>query len=305
MVENSYPVPSTWLRDALVNSGAYELMYHRALEHPESFWRVEAQRIDWLEPFQRIKDASYDESDFHIRWFEGGKLNVCANAIDRHLDERGEELAIIWEPDDPSDPVRRLTYRELHEQVCKFSNVLKEFGVAKGDRVTIYLPMVPEAAIAMLACARIGAVHSVVFAGFSPDALAGRIEDCGSNFVITADEGLRGGKKVPLKANVDAALGKVPVDTVIVYQHTGDDVTFNTDRDVWWHEAMAKADAHCDPEVMDAEDPLFILYTSGSTGKPKGVLHTTGGYAVWTSMTHEYVFDYRPGQIYWCAADVG
>lgn len=300
-----YRVPDHWARSAKIDDEAYHTKYARSLEEPTGFWREESDRIDWIRPWDSLKDVSFDKDDFRIAWFLGGKLNICANAVDRHLASHGDRPAIIWEPDDPDTPGRTLTYRELHAEICRFANVLKRQGVAKGDRVTIYLPMVPEAAIAMLACARIGAVHSVVFAGFSPDALAGRIEDCRSNIVITADQGLRGGKTVPLKANVDAALEKTPADTVIVYRHTGGEVTMREGRDVWWHEAMASAPSHCEPEVMDAEDPLFILYTSGSTGRPKGVLHTTGGYAVWTCMTHEYVFDYRPGQIYWCAADVG
>nr|WP_137677807.1 acetate--CoA ligase [Parerythrobacter lutipelagi] len=310
MSDELFPVPSEWAKNALVDARSYEDLYRRSIEDVDAFWREQSQRIDWIEPFHSVKDTSFDKDDFHIRWFEGGKLNICANALDRHLAEHGERVAILWEPDDPSSPSRKLTYRELHAEVCKLANALKERGVAKGDRVTIYLPMVPEAAMAMLACARIGAVHSVVFAGFSPDALAGRIEDCQSNIVLTADEGLRGGKKVPLKANVDAALEKVSVDTVIVLAHTGADVPMAEGRDIGWAAAVSGQPAECQPEAMDAEDPLFILYTSGSTGKPKGVLHTTGGYAVWTSMTHEYVFDYRldengNGPVYWCAADVG
>ena len=305
MSQELFPVPAEWAGSAKINAATYEERYVRSIQDPEGFWAEESQRIDWIEPWNTLKDVSYNEADFRIGWFMGGKLNICANALDRHLETRGDTPAIIWEPDHPDTPDRTLTYRDLYTDVCKFANVLKANGVKKGDRVTIYLPMVPEAAVAMLACARIGAVHSVVFAGFSPDALAGRIEDCQSNIIITADEGLRGGKKVPLKANVDAALEKTPADTVIVYRHTGGDVGSVEGRDVWWHDAMARASTECAPEVMDAEDPLFILYTSGSTGKPKGVLHTTGGYAVWTSMTHEYVFDYSPGQIYWCAADVG
>jgi acetyl-CoA synthetase len=305
MSDAVFPVPDEWATNAKIDNAAYLERYQCSVEDPDGFWHEEAQRIDWIAPFKTIKDTSYNKDDFHIRWFEGGKLNIAANCLDRQLAERGDDVAIFWEPDDPSEEDRKLTYRELHEQVCKFANVLKAQGVRKGDRVTLYLPMVPEAAIAMLACARIGAIHSVVFAGFSPDALAGRIEDCKSTIVVTADEGLRGGKPIPLKANVDAACKKAQVETVIMLRRTGADVNFETGRDFWWHEAMAEAEADCPAEVMDAEDPLFILYTSGSTGKPKGVLHTTGGYAVWASMTHEYVFDYSPGQIYWCAADVG
>ncbi|WP_428027433.1 acetate--CoA ligase [Altererythrobacter sp.] len=305
MSDAVFRVPDEWAKSAKIDDAKYREMYRQSVEDPDTFWRTQSERIDWIAPFDTVKDTSFNEEDFHIRWFTGGKLNIAANCLDRHLAERGEEIAIIWEPDDPADTARKLTYRELHAEVCKFANALKTRGVAKGDRVTLYLPMVPEAAIAMLACARIGAVHSVVFAGFSPDALAGRIEDCQSNIVVTADEGLRGSKPIPLKANVDAALEKVPVDNVIVLERTGADVPMKEGRDVTWADAVSGVSAECVPEVMDAEDPLFILYTSGSTGKPKGVLHTSGGYAVWVSMTHEYVFDYRPGQIYWCAADVG
>jgi acetyl-CoA synthetase len=310
MSDELFPVPGEWAENALLDAAGYAAQYHRSVEDPEGFWRAEAQRIDWIAPFHTVKNTSYAKDDFRIRWFEGGKLNISSNALDRHLTEKGDTVAILWEPDDPAAPSRSLTYRDLHTEVCKLANALKTQGVAKGDRVTIYLPMVPEAAIAMLACARIGAVHSVVFAGFSPDALAGRIDDCQSRIVLTADEGLRGGKTVPLKANVDAALEKVAVDCVIVLAHTGADVPMKSGRDIGWAEAVAGQPASCEPEVMDAEDPLFILYTSGSTGKPKGVLHTTGGYAVWTSMTHQYVFDYQPksdgsNPVYWCAADVG
>ncbi|WP_114521861.1 acetate--CoA ligase [Altererythrobacter sp. ZODW24] len=305
MSEAVYPVPAEWADNALVDAATYQDKYRRSLDDVDAFWREEAQRIDWIAPFDTVKDTSFDETDFRIKWFTGGKLNIAANALDRHLAERGDTTAIIWEPDDPSEAGRTITYRELHRDVCQFANALKAKGVAKGDRVTIYLPMVPEAAVAMLACARIGAVHSVVFAGFSPDALAGRIDDCQSDIVITADEGLRGGKPIPLKANVDAALEKVPASTVIMLRRTGADVPMTQGRDVDWAELVSAQSADCPAQVMDAEDPLFILYTSGSTGKPKGVLHTTGGYAVWTAMTHEAVFDYRPGQVYWCAADVG
>ncbi len=305
MSDAIYPVPAGWADNAKIDTSAYDEKYQRSITDPDRFWREEAQRIDWLAPFDTVKDTSYAESDFHIRWFTGGKLNIAANCLDRHLAERGGDVAIYWEPDNPDEAGRQLTYRELHAEVCRFANALKAHDVSKGDRVTIYLPMVPEAAIAMLACARIGAVHSVVFAGFSPDALAGRIEDCRSNIVLTADEGLRGGKPIPLKANVDAALEKTPVDTVVVLRRTDADVPMIEGRDIDWTDIVEQQPDICEPEEMDAEDPLFILYTSGSTGKPKGVLHTTGGYAVWTSLTHEYVFDYRPGQIYWCAADVG
>jgi acetyl-CoA synthetase len=302
-----YEVPQHWAQNALIGAQRYEEMYRRSIEDPEGFWREEAQRIDWIKPFSKVKDTSFAKDDLHIRWFEDGTLNLSANCLDRHLTTRGEQVAILFEPDDPQGETRSITYRELHTEVCRFANVLKAKGVARGDRVTIYLPMIPEAAVAMLACARIGAVHSIVFGGFSPEALGGRIDDCASNFVITADEGLRGGKRIPLKKNVDEALERhaKDVSAVIVVRHTGGEVTMVEGRDIWWHEAVEGQADSCEPAEMNAEDPLFVLYTSGSTGKPKGVLHTTGGYAVWTSMTHEYVFDYRPGQIYWCAADIG
>jgi acetyl-CoA synthetase len=306
MAQAVYPVPAQWSADALIDAGCYDDMYRRSIEEPEAFWREEAKRLDWIEPFSVVKQASFNEADFGIAWFPDGKLNLSANCLDRHLATRGDTVAILWEGDDPATPERRITYRELHEQVCRFANLLKSRGVRKGDRVTIYLPMVPEAAVAMLACCRIGAIHSIVFAGFSPEALAGRITDCDSSVVLTADEGLRGGKRIPLKANVDAALVHAPqVETVIVLAHTGADVPMVVDRDIDWAGSVSEQSAECAPEALGAEDPLFILYTSGSTGKPKGVLHTTGGYGVWAAMTHEYVFDYRPGQIYWCAADVG
>ncbi|MBS0480554.1 MAG: acetate--CoA ligase [Proteobacteria bacterium] len=306
MGEAVYPVPAEWARTAQIDETRYNEMYHHSVEDPDSFWRAEAARLDWIKPFTQVKETSFHEADFGIRWFGDGTLNLSTNALDRHLAERGDTVAIIWEPDSPDSPVRKLTYRELHAETCRFANLLKARGVKKGDRVTIYLPMVPEAAVAMLACARIGAIHSIVFAGFSPDSLASRIEDCDSTVVLTADEGLRGGKRVPLKANVDAALVNLPaVETVIVLKHTGGSVAMKEGRDIDWHEGIAAQSADCQPEEMNAEDPLFVLYTSGSTGKPKGVLHTTGGYGVWAAMTHEYVFDYRPGQIFWCSADVG
>ena len=306
MTDARYPVPKDWAETALIDANRYGEMYRESVEDPDGFWRREAQRIDWIRPFASVKETSFREDDFGIRWFGDGTLNLSANCLDRHLAERGSTTAIIWEPDDPSERGLTISYRELHSMVCRFANALKGQGVRRGDRVTIYLPMVPEAAVAMLACARIGAIHSVVFGGFSPEALAGRIVDCDSTLVITADEGLRGGKKIPLKANVDAALDHcTSVTKVIVMRRTGADVPMVGGRDLWWEEAEAGVSAECPPEEMGAEDPLFILYTSGSTGKPKGVLHTTGGYAVWTSLTHQYVFDYRPGQIYWCAADIG
>jgi len=306
MTQTVYPVPAEWTERALVNKTRYEEMSRSAVENPERFWAEQAKRIDWIKPFTIVKDTSFHEADFHIGWFADGTLNLSANCLDRHLAERGDTIAIIWEPDDPAEAARRLTYRELHAAVCRFANALKAQGAEKGDRITIYLPMVPEAAIAMLACARIGAIHSVVFGGFSPESLAGRIQDCDSNIVLTADEGLRGGKTVPLKANVDEALDECPsVEKVIVLKRTGAEVSMTPGRDIWWDKAIAAVSDACPAEEMNAEDPLFILYTSGSTGKPKGVLHTTGGYAVWTSFTHEIVFDYRPGQVYWCTADVG
>ena len=289
----------------LTTAAQYEEMYARSVNDPEGFWAEQAKRIDWITPPTKIKNTTFEYPDVSIKWFEDGVLNLSANCIDRHLPTRGEDVAIIWEGDSPGSD-QRITYNELFERVCRFANVLKSLGVRKGERVTIYLPMIPEAAYAMLACARVGAVHSVVFGGFSPDSLAGRINDCDSRVVITADEGRRGGKAIPLKANVDTALQNAPgVDKVLVVKNTGNEVAMKGSRDVWWHEAAAGVDEFCDPEPMNAEDPLFILYTSGSTGKPKGVLHTTGGYAVWTSLTHERVFDYRPGEVYWCTADVG
>ncbi|HRP12184.1 MAG TPA: AMP-binding protein, partial [Terricaulis sp.] len=299
------PVPAEWAARAYVDDVGYRAKHAAALADPEAFWGVEGQRLDWIKPYSKVKDTSFNEEDFRIRWYEDGILNASANCIDRHLEKRGDQTAIIWEGDDPSQS-KSITYRELHANVCRFANVLKAHGVKKGDRVTIYLPMILEAAYAMLACARIGAIHSVVFGGFSPDSLANRINDCDSKLVVTADEGVRGGKKVPLKANVDAALAQTSgVKTVLVVKHTGGDVHFNPDRDVWYQEEAARVSADCAPEPMEAEAPLFILYTSGSTGKPKGVLHTTGGYLVYASMTHQYIFDYRDGEIFWCTADVG
>jgi acetyl-CoA synthetase len=288
-----------------VTEEQYEALYARSVNDPNGFWADQAQRLDWVKFPTRIKNTSFAYPDVSIRWFEDGELNVSHNCIDRHLETRGEQTAIIWEGDEPGTDAR-VTYRELHQRVCRFANVLKANGVRKGDRVTIYLPMVIEAAVAMLACTRIGAVHSVIFGGFSPDSIAGRVGDCGSKLIITADEGRRGGKVIALKRNVDEALGKVDgVERVIVVRVTGNAVDMREGRDVWYHEAAAQVGDECAPEPMNAEDPLFILYTSGSTGKPKGVLHATGGYLVYAALTHQLTFDYRDGDIYWCTADVG
>ncbi len=298
------PVPEGVAEAAWADDAKYREMYRRSVDDPEGFWGEQGKCISWIKPYTSVKDTSF-EGDISIRWYADGTLNACANCVDRHLESRGGQTAIIWEGDDPADH-KHITYHELHREVCKFANVLKARGVKKGDRVTIYMPMIPEAAYAMLACTRIGAVHSVVFGGFSPDSLAGRITDCASTCVITADEGVRGGRKVPLKANTDAAIAQCQgVATCIVVKRTGGAIDWVEGRDVWYHEAMAAAGEDCEPEVMNAEDPLFILYTSGSTGKPKGVLHTTGGYMVYAAMTHKYVFDYHDGDIYWCTADVG
>ena len=306
MADNElFPVPDSVAEDAHVDAAGYEEMYRRSIEDPEGFWGEQGKRIHWIEPYTKVKDVSYGPGDVNIRWFYDGTLNASANCLDRHLSARGEQTAIIWEGDDPANS-KRITYNELHREVCRFANVLKAQGAKKGDRVTIYLPMIPEIAVAVLACARIGAVHSVIFGGFSPDSIAGRIQDCDSNVVVTADEGVRGGRLIPLKGNVDKALESCPsIEKCIVVRHTGGETGWEDGRDVWYHEAMEEASEDCPAEAMSAEDPLFILYTSGSTGKPKGVLHTTGGYMVYASMTHEYVFDYRDGDVYWCTADVG
>ncbi len=303
-----HPIIPEAAKRALIKAEDYSRIYRQSVEDNDGFWAQQAKRLDWAKFPQKISDVSWKLADLHIRWFEDGQLNVCYNCLDRHLEERGEQTAIIWEGDDPAHDLK-LSYRELHQQVCRMANVLKQMGVQRGDRVTIYMPMIPETAVAMLACARIGAVHSVVFGGFSPDALAGRIVDCASNLLITADEGLRGGKTVPLKKNVDEACLRPGVldslKSVLVVRHTGGNVGWNKDRDHWYHEQAATVTVECPAEVMNAEDPLFILYTSGSTGKPKGVLHTTGGYLLYAAYTHEIVFDYHPGDIYWCTADVG
>jgi acetyl-CoA synthetase len=306
MSDTLIPVSKEWRERAFIDQAKYEEMYARSVRDPEGFWREEAKRIDWMKPFTKVKNVSWNPDNLHIRWFEDGTLNVSVNCIDRHLPKRANQTAIIWEPDDPNEAPRHISYEELHREVCIFANVLKKHGVKKGDRVTIYLPMIPEAAYAMLACARIGAIHSVIFAGFSPDSIAGRILDCQSNIVITADEGLRGGKPIPLKSNTDVALTKCEgVETVIVVRRTGRHELMRPGRDYWYHEEAAKVSADCPSDEMGAEDPLFILYTSGSTGKPKGVLHTTGGYLMYVAMTHQHVFDYHEGDIYWCTADVG
>ena len=302
--EKIYPVPSAVASASHIDKDKYESMYQQSIKDPAGFWAIQAEEfVTWYKKWNNVLDWDYHKG--HIRWFEGASLNVSYNCIDRHLESRGDQTAIIWEGDDPNDD-KHITYKELHSEVCKFSNVLKSRGVQKGDRICIYMPMIPEAAIAMLACTRIGAVHSVVFGGFSPDSLRDRILDSDCRTVITADEGIRGGKKVPLKANTDTALGECPnVSTVVVVQRTGGDIAWNASRDCWYHEEMQSASKDCPPQEMDAEDPMFILYTSGSTGKPKGVLHTTGGYLLYAAITHKYVFDYQDGEVYWCTADVG
>jgi acetyl-CoA synthetase len=304
MSDELFPVSADFAKKAWVDAAKYQAMYDKSIADPVGFWGEHGKRVDWIKPYSQVKDVSYT-GDVHIKWFHDGTLNVAANCTDRHLAKRANQTAIIWEGDDPAES-KHITYKELHEQSSRMANVLKKHGVKKGDRVTIYLPMIPEAAYAMLACARIGAVHSIVFGGFSPDSLVGRIQDCDSNFVITADEGLRGGRKVPLKANADAALKSCPsVKKMLVVKRTGGNVAWEAGRDIWWHDEAASVSADCPAAEMSAEDPLFILYTSGSTGKPKGVLHTSGGYLVFASMTHQYVFDYHDGDIYWCTADVG
>nr|WP_321442768.1 acetate--CoA ligase [uncultured Cohaesibacter sp.] len=305
MSDNVYPVPADVASNALIDNDTYLSMYNQSVSDPEAFWAEHGKRVDWMKPFTKVKNTSYDYHNVSIKWFEDGELNVSANCIDRHLESRGDQTAIIWEGDDPADD-EHITYKQLHERVSKLANGYKELGVSKGDRVILYMPMIPEAAYAMLACARIGAIHSIVFGGFSPDALADRIEGSTAKLVVTADQGLRGGRKVPLKTNVDAALEKVTHNIkCLVVKRTGGDVPMVDGRDYWYDDVVSPASADCPPEPMNAEDPLFILYTSGSTGKPKGVVHTTGGYLVYASMTHQYVFDYHDGDIYWCTADVG
>ena len=299
------PVFENFKDSAHLTKDKYEEAYKFALDNPEAFWEKEGKRINWINPYTRVKDVTWSNNDVNIKWFYDGTLNASYNCIDRHLSDKSDQIAIIWEGDDPNES-KKITYKELHQKVSKFANMMKHFGVQKGDRVTIYMPMIPEAAYAMLACSRIGAIHSVVFGGFSPDALAGRILDCDSKFLITADEGIRGGKIVPLKVNSDKALEQCPdVKNVFVVKRTGGDIEMKEDRDLWYHEAVELVGDECPPEEMNAEDPLFILYTSGSTGKPKGVLHTTGGYIVYASYTHEIIFDYHDKDIYWCTADVG
>jgi len=299
-----FPVPDELAQSAWIDEAGYFRMYERSIADPEGFWGEHGRRIDWMRPYTKVKDVDFT-GEVRIRWYEDGTLNAAANCIDRHLATRADQTAILWEGDSPSEH-RHISYAELHDNVCRLANALKGLGVKRGDRVTIYLPMIPEAAYAMLACARIGAIHSVVFGGFSPDSLVGRIQDCGSTILITADEGVRGGRKIPLKANADEALAKCPVvKSCVVVRRTGGSIRWVEGRDVWYHDIVGAASRDCPPEEMGAEDPLFILYTSGSTGKPKGVLHTTGGYLVFCAMTHQYVFDYHDGDIYWCTADVG
>ena len=301
-----YPVKAHIGNGALLDKEGYEAMYQASVQDPDAFWGEQGKILDWMTPYTRVKNTSYDPGHVSIKWYEDGLLNVSANCLDRHLSERGDKVAIIWEGDNPAED-RKITYRELHAEVCKFANVLKAQGVKRGHMVCLYMPMVPEAAIAMLACTRIGAVHSIVFGGFSPEALSGRIIDSGASIVITADEGLRGGRPIPLKKNVDEALTHpdTKVSKVIVLKRTGGNVAWHDHRDIWWHDAVNAASPDCPPEAMGAEDPLFVLYTSGSTGKPKGVLHTTGGYLVYAALTFKYVFDYHEEDIYWCTADVG
>ncbi|GAB2594889.1 acetate--CoA ligase [Nitrincola alkalisediminis] len=306
--QNVFPVDPAFAANAHIDNAKYEAMYEQSINDPEAFWGEQGKRIDWIKPYTRVKNTSFDPHNVSIKWYEDGTLNVSANCLDRHLATRGDQVAIIWEGDNPEED-EKITYRDLHERVCRFANALKAQGIQKGDVVTLYLPMIPEAAVAMLACTRIGAIHSIVFGGFSPEALASRIIGAKSKLVVTSNYSLRGGKQVPLKANVDAAIDEHGaascIETVIVVQRTTKDVAWHENRDVWCHEVCAAASTDCPPEEMNAEDPLFILYTSGSTGQPKGLQHTTGGYLVYASMTHEYIFDYHEGDVYWCTADVG
>jgi acetyl-CoA synthetase len=307
MFRDKFPVPQEWADRAWLDNSAYKKMYESSITKKEEFWAEQGKRIDWIKPYTKVKDTSFNEDDLHVKWFYDGVLNPSANCLDRHLETRGDQVAIIWEGDDPNED-EKITYSDLYQRVCRFANGLKSLGVQKGDRVTIYLPMIPEIAISMLACSRIGAIHSVIFGGFSPESIAGRIQDCESTFIITSDEGLRGGRTIPLKKNVDQAierLGADQVNNVVVVNRTGANIDWFKDRDIWYHDLIAGQQTDCAPEPMNAEDPLFILYTSGSTGKPKGVLHTAGGYIVYASMTHQYVFDYHEGEVYWCTADCG
>ena len=304
-MDDLYKPSNKIVENAHINKLKYEEMYKESISNPIKFWGEHGKRIDWIKNYEKVRDFSYDQKNLYIKWFEDGTLNASYNCIDRHLKNNGNKTAIIWEGDNP-DEQKSITYNELYKNVCKFANVLKKLGAKKGDRITIYMPMIPEAAYAMLACTRIGAIHSVVFGGFSPEALAGRIEDCNSNLIITADEGIRGGKTIPLKQNTDEALKKASsCKKCLVIKRTNGDINWVNNRDFWYHELFEEVAGTCEPEEMNAEDPMFILYTSGSTGKPKGVMHTTGGYMVYTSITHEYIFDYKPNEVYWCTADVG
>ena len=304
-MDDLYKPSNKIVENAHINKSKYEEMYKESISNPIKFWSEHGKRIDWIKNYEKVRDFSYDQKNLYIKWFEDGTLNASYNCIDRHLKNNGNKTAIIWEGDSP-DEQKSITYNELYKNVCKFANVLKKLGAKKGDRITIYMPMIPEAAYAMLACTRIGAIHSVVFGGFSPEALAGRIEDCNSNLIITADEGIRGGKTIPLKQNTDEALKKASsCKKCLVIKRTNGDINWVNNRDFWYHELFEEVAETCEPEEMNAEDPMFILYTSGSTGKPKGVMHTTGGYMVYTSITHEYIFDYKPNEVYWCTADVG